>query len=105
MTIFEFEYFYLLIILSGAGIFYLFGTKSAISPTVTDFAVFAFLLYGLLHTGIIQGFKCDPLVWFKWTAVLFVYLFFRRLKKPRVYLVPSRLFRAISAIFIRDGSQ
>ena len=94
-------FFYLLITFALGGIFYLFRPKSVVSLTMTDLAVFSFLLYSLLHTGIVLGFRCDPLVWFKWGAVALCYLFFRRLKKPRIVLygiVLYGLFQAVVAI-------
>ena len=94
-------YFYLLIAFVVGGLFYLFRQKSVISLTITDLAVFSFLFYSFLHTGIVQAFRCDPLVWFKWSAVALCYLFFRRLKKPRVVLygiVLYGLFQAALAV-------
>ena len=93
--------FYLLIVFATCGIFYLFRLKSVISITITDLAVFIFLLYGLLHIGISQDFRCDPFVWFKWSGILLCYLFFRRLKRPRVVLhgiVLYGVFQSVVAI-------
>ncbi|MDR0542979.1 MAG: O-antigen ligase family protein [Dysgonamonadaceae bacterium] len=56
--------------------------KSTVSLTVTDITVLIFFLYCLLHTGIIQGFRCDPLIWFKWGAVSLAYVFFRNIRRP-----------------------
>jgi len=92
---------YLLIVFAIGNIFYLFRTKSVVSLTITDLGVFLFLFYSMLHIGIVQGFRCDPLVWFKWSAVALCYLFFRRLKKPCVVLygiVFYGLFQSVVAI-------
>lgn len=95
------KFLYLLIILSSVGIIYLRRTKSVISLTITDLAISAFLIYSLLHAGIVQGFRCDPFMWFKWLALAMAYLFFRRLKNPHLVLygiVCYGLFQSFVAI-------
>ena len=94
-------FFFLLIVFAVSNIFYLLRLKSVISLAITDLAVFIFLFYGLLHIGIVQGFRCDPFVWFKWSGVLLCYLFFRCFGKPRVVLygiVLYGLFQSVIAI-------
>ncbi|MCL1936868.1 MAG: hypothetical protein FWF52_00525 [Candidatus Azobacteroides sp.] len=94
-------FFYLLIAFAVGCIFYLFRLKSVISLTITDVAVFSFLFYGLLHIGIVEGFRCDLLAWVKWSGMLGCYLFFRCFKRPRVVLygiVLFGLFQSVVAI-------
>jgi len=90
--------FYLLAAFAVGGIFYLLQTKSVISLTMTDLAFFLFLFYSLLHIGIFQGFRCDPIIWFKWSAITLCYLFFRRLKKPQVVLYSIVLFGLFQSV-------
>ena len=90
--------FFLLIVFAAANIFYLLRFKSVISLTMTDLAVLAFLLYGMLYIAIVQSFGCDPLVWFKWGAVGLCYLFFRQLKKARVVLYGILLYTLFQSV-------
>jgi len=90
--------FYLLAAFAVGDIFYLLQSKSVISLTMTDLAVFLFLFYSLLHISIFQGFRCDPIVGYKWSAAALCYLFFRKLKKPHIVLYGIMLYGLFQSV-------